>query len=201
MTIATAIVSAATLAARYLTARRLPDSAVDLIDEAAAAVRVARECQPEIIDSLERKLRQLKIEIHGLSREKDETSENCLDQAKQDASNVEEELRPLHIKYENERKRDNIIQEAKTKPYQFKYEEEEAARIGDIGRVADLKYNVILEQEALIKSLEEEKRLARLNETSADTGGIMAGDIVGPDQIMEIVAKWTDIPFMMLKMA
>lgn len=196
-----AIVSSATLAARYLTARRLPDSAVDLIDEAAAAVRVARESQPEIIDSLERKLRQLKIEIHALSREKDEASKIRLAQAKQDASNVEEELRPLRDKYENERKRGKSIQEAKMKLDQLKFKQEEASRIGDVGRAADLKYNAIPEQEDLIKSLEEEKRLAdaRLNETSADTGGSMTSDVVGPDQINEIVARWTGIPVTRLR--
>ena len=196
-----AIVSSATLAARYLTARRLPDSAVDLIDEAAAAVRVARESQPEIIDSLERKLRQLKIEIHALSREKDDASKIRLAQAKQDASNVEEELRPLRDKYENERKRGKSIQEAKMKLDQLKFKQEEASRIGDVGRAADLQYNAIPEQEDLIKSLEEEKRLAdaRLNETSADTGGSMTSDVVGPDQINEIVARWTGIPITRLR--
>jgi ATP-dependent Clp protease ATP-binding subunit ClpA len=196
-----AIVSSATLAARYLTARRLPDSAVDLIDEAAAAVRVARESQPEIIDSLERKLRQLKIEIHALSREKDDASKVRLAQAKQDASNVEEELRPLRDKYENERKRGKSIQEAKMKLDQLKFKQEEASRIGDVGRAADLKYNAIPEQEDLIKSLEEEKRVAdaRLNESSADTGGSMTSDVVGPDQINEIVARWTGIPVTRLR--
>jgi len=110
-----AIVAAATLAARYLTQRRLPDSAVDLIDEAAAAVRVARESQPEILDSLERKLQQLKIEIHALTREKDEASQIRLAQARQDARNVEEELMPLRNKYESERARGKEIQEAKVK--------------------------------------------------------------------------------------
>ncbi|KFY06823.1 hypothetical protein V492_07714 [Pseudogymnoascus sp. VKM F-4246] len=196
-----AIVSAATLAARYLTARRLPDSAVDLIDEAAAAVRVARESQPEIIDSLERKLRQLKIEIHALTREKDEASQIRLAQAKQDASNVEEELRPLRDKYENERKRGKSIQEAKEKLNQLNFKQEEASRVGDLDRAADLKYNAIPGQIDFIKSLEEEKRLAdaRLNETSADTGGAMTSDIVGPDQINEIVARWTGIPVTRLR--
>jgi ATP-dependent Clp protease ATP-binding subunit ClpA len=104
-----AIVSAATLAARYLTARRLPGSAVDLIEEAAAAVRFTR-IPPEVIYSLEGKLRQLKIEIHALSSEKDEISKTRLDQAKQDANNVEEELRPLRDQYENKRKRGRSVQ-------------------------------------------------------------------------------------------
>lgn len=87
-----AIVAAANLATRYLTQRRLPDSAVDLIDEAAAAVRVARESQPELLDSMERKLRQLEIEIHALDREKDEASKARLGEARAEKANIEEDL-------------------------------------------------------------------------------------------------------------
>jgi len=197
-----AIVAAATLAARYLTSRRLPDSAVDLIDEAAAAVRVARESQPEILDSLERKLRQLKIEIHALSREKDESSVARLAQAKQDASNVEEELRPLREKYESERKRGKDIQEAKLKLDQLRVRKDEATRMGDDGRAADLQYYAIPEQEALIKKLEREKAQADAalsSSSNPDSGGSMITDVVGPDQINEIVARWTGIPVTRLK--
>jgi ATP-dependent Clp protease ATP-binding subunit ClpB len=196
-----AIVSAATLAARYLTSRRLPDSAVDLIDEAAAAVRVARESQPEIIDSLERRLRQLKIEIHALSREKDDASKARLAQAKQDAANVEDELRPLREKYESERKRGKDIQEAKMKLDQLKVKAEEMSRIGDHGRAADLQYYAIPEQEAAIKRLEKEKAAAdaALNANPMDNGGTMVTDVVGPDQINEIVSRWTGIPVTRLK--
>jgi len=197
-----AIVAAATLAARYLTSRRLPDSAVDLIDEAAAAVRVARESQPEILDSLERKLRQLKIEIHALSREKDEASVARLAQAKQDASNVEEELRPLREKYESERKRGKDIQEAKVKLDQLKVRRDEATRMGDDIRAADLQYYAIPDQEALIKKLEKEKAQADAalsSSSNPDSGGSMITDVVGPDQINEIVARWTGIPVTRLK--
>jgi ATP-dependent Clp protease ATP-binding subunit ClpA len=196
-----AIVASANLAARYLTSRRLPDSAVDLIDEAAAAVRVARESQPEIIDSLERRLRQLKIEIHALSREKDDASKARLAQAKQDAENVEEELRPLREKYESERKRGKDIQEAKLKLEQLKVKAEDASRVGDHARAADLQYYAIPEQEAVIKKLEREKAAAeaKLSADHADTGGSMITDVVGPDQINEIVSRWTGIPVTRLK--
>lgn len=196
-----AIVAAATLAARYLTSRRLPDSAVDLIDEAAAAVRVARESQPEIIDSLERRLRQLKIEIHALSREKDDASKARLAQAKQDAENVEEELRPLREKYERERKRGKDIQEAKLKLEGLKVKAEDASRVGDHSRAADLQYYAIPEQEQIIRKLEKEKAKAdaALNANGGDGGGSMVTDVVGPDQINEIVARWTGIPVTRLK--
>ncbi|KAK5663926.1 hypothetical protein OQA88_137 [Cercophora sp. LCS_1] len=196
-----AIVAAATLAARYLTQRRLPDSAVDLIDEAAAAVRVARESQPEVIDSLERRLRQLKIEIHALTREKDDASKARLAQAKQDAQNVEEELRPLREKYERERQRGKDIQEAKLKLENLRVKAEDASRMGDHSRAADLQYYAIPEQEQVIKRLEKEKAAAdaALSAHGADTGGAMITDIVGPDQINEIVARWTGIPVTRLK--
>ncbi|KAK0753321.1 P-loop containing nucleoside triphosphate hydrolase protein [Schizothecium vesticola] len=196
-----AIVAAATLAARYLTSRRLPDSAVDLIDEAAAAVRVARESQPEIIDSLERRLRQLKIEIHALSREKDDASKARLAQAKQDAENVEEELRPLREKYERERKRGKDIQEAKLKLEGLKVKAEDASRVGDHSRAADLQYYAIPEQEQIIRKLEKEKAKAdaALSANGGDAGGSMVTDVVGPDQINEIVARWTGIPVTRLR--
>ncbi|CAN8096581.1 unnamed protein product [Discula destructiva] len=196
-----AIVASANLAARYLTTRRMPDSAVDLIDEAAAAVRVARESQPEIIDSLERRLRQLKIEIHALSREKDDASKTRLAQAQQDAANVEDELRPLREKYESERKRGKDIQEAKMKLDQLKIKMEDANRAMDTARAADLQYYAIPEQEAKIKQLEKDKAQAdaALNANSADTGGAMITDVVGPDQINEIVSRWTGIPVTRLK--
>jgi ATP-dependent Clp protease ATP-binding subunit ClpB len=196
-----AIVAAANMAARYVTSRRLPDSAVDLIDEAAAAVRVARESQPEIIDSQERKLRQLKIEIHALSREKDDASKARLAQAKQDAQNVEEELRPLRDKYDNERKRSKDIQEAKLKLETLKVRAEDASRMNDNERAADLQYYAIPEQEQVIKQLEQEKAAAdaALHGLSSDHGGALIADVVGPDQINEIVSRWTGIPVTRLK--
>ncbi|RKF77698.1 Heat shock protein hsp98 [Golovinomyces cichoracearum] len=197
-----AIVSAATLAGRYLTQRRLPDSAVDLIDEAAAAVRTERESLPEALDKLNRQSQQLKIEIHALSREKDEASMARLAQAKQDASNVEEELRPLREKYESERARGRAIQEAKIKLEQLRVKKDDATRIGDDARAADLQYYAIPEQEKYIKALEIEKAAAdaALNSSSnPDSGGSLITDVVGPEQINEIVAKATGIPITRLK--
>ena len=194
-----AIVAAATLAGRYLTSRRLPDSAVDLIDEAAAAVRVARESQPEIIDSLERKLRQLRIEIHALSREKDEASKARLEMAKRDAENVEEELRPLREKYESERQRGKDIQEAKMKLDQLKVKMEDAERSRDHALAADLQYYAIPEQQAKIKELEQKKALADAELRHSENVSAMVTDVVGPDQINEIVSRWTGIPVTRLK--
>lgn len=195
-----AIVSAATLAARYLTQRRLPDSAVDLIDEAAAAVRVTRDSQPEALDNYERRLRQLQIEIHALDREKDEASRQRLKEAKAEAANIEEELKPLRESYEREKERGKEIQELKIKLENLKNKLAEAERMREFQTASDLKYYAIPDVEARIHQLEEEKAkndaeiFAR-----AGPGEALMSDLVGPDQINEIVARWTGIPVTRLK--
>lgn len=196
-----AIVAAATLAARYLTARRLPDSAVDLIDEAAAAVRVTRESEPEALDTLERKARQLQIEIHALEREQDEASKARLEAAKQEAANVAEELRPMREKYESEKQRSKEVQDAKIKLDSLKVKRDEAERSGDTVTAADLEYYAIPETKALIERLEADraKADAERRANSGDAGEALLADAVGPDQINEIVARWTGIPVTRLK--
>ena len=198
-----AIVAAATLAARYLTARRLPDSAVDLIDEAAAAVRVTRESQPEALDTMERKLRQLQIEIHALEREKDEAARSRLSQAQAEAANTEEELKPMREKYETEKQRSKDIQEAKIKYDQLKVKQEEAERNKDLGTASDLLYYAMPDTKARIEQLEAARARAdaELYERRGSEGvqEAMLTDAVGPDQINEIVARWTGIPVTRLR--
>ena len=196
-----AIVTAATLASRYLTARRLPDSAVDLIDEAAAAVRVTRESEPEALDTLERKHRQLQIEIHALEREQDAASKSRLEVAKQEAANVTEELRPLREKYESEKARSKSIQDAKIKLDSLKVKRDEAERSGDTQTAADLEYYAIPETKSLIERLEQDRAKADAERRSqnGDSGEALLADAVGPDQINEIVARWTGIPVTRLK--
>lgn len=197
-----AIVAAASLAARYLTARRLPDSAVDLIDEAAAAVRVTRESQPEALDTMERKLRQLQIEIHALEREKDDSSRTRLAQAKAEAANVEEELKPMREKYESEKQRSKDIQEAKIKYDQLKVKQEEAERNKDLQTASDLLYYAMPDTKARIDKLEKDRANADAElyaRRGSDLGEAMLTDAVGPDQINEIVARWTGIPVTRLR--
>ncbi|KAJ5493732.1 ATPase AAA-type core [Penicillium fimorum] len=196
-----AIVTAATLAARYLTARRLPDSAVDLIDEAAAAVRVTRESEPEALDTLERKARQLEIEIHALGREQDDASKARLEAAKQEAANVAEELRPMREKYESEKQRSREVQEAKIKLDSLKVKRDEAERMGDTQTAADLEYYAIPETKTLIERLEADRARADAERRaqSGDAGEALLADAVGPDQINEIVGRWTGIPVTRLK--
>ncbi|KAJ6043220.1 uncharacterized protein N7446_001415 [Penicillium canescens] len=196
-----AIVTAATLASRYLTARRLPDSAVDLIDEAAAAVRVTRESEPEALDTLERKARQLQIEIHALEREQDDASKARLEAAKQEAANVAEELRPMREKYESEKQRSREVQDAKIKLDSLKVKRDEAERSGDTQTAADLEYYAIPETKTLIERLESDRARADAERraNSGDAGEALLADAVGPDQINEIVGRWTGIPVTRLK--
>ncbi|MCJ1302580.1 Heat shock protein hsp98 [Hypocenomyce scalaris] len=197
-----AIVAAATLAARYLTARRLPDSAVDLIDEAAAAVRVTRESQPEALDTMERKLRQLQIEIHALEREKDDSARARLSQAQAEAANVEEDLKPLREKYESEKQRSKDIQEAKMKLDSLKTKQEEAERTKDLQTASDLLYYAIPDVKARIEQLETDRARADAElytKDGTEASEAMLTDAVGPDQINEIVARWTGIPVTRLK--
>lgn len=196
-----AIVAASTLAARYLTQRRLPDSAVDLVDEAAAAVRVERESQPEILDNMERKLRQLEIEIHALDREKDEASQARLREARAEKANIDEELKPLRESYESEKARSKEIQDQKIKLDQLRNKQEEAERTRDLQTASDLKYYAIPDVELRIKELEQQKLVAE-REQAGRAGSNEQGlvtDAVGPDQINEIVARWTGIPVTRLK--
>jgi ATP-dependent Clp protease ATP-binding subunit ClpB len=196
-----AIVCAANLAARYLTARRLPDSAVDLIDEAAAAVRVTRESQPEALDNMERRLRQLQIEIHALERETDPASKERLDAAKLEAANVQEELEPLKEHYESEKQRSKDIQEARIKLDQLKVKKDEAERTGDIQTASDLTYYAIPDVTKRIEQLELARAQADADNRArhGSIGDAIAPDAVGPDQINEIVARQTGIPVQRLR--
>ncbi len=196
-----AIVAAATLAARYITSRRLPDSAVDLIDEAAADVRVIRESQPEVLDNLERRYRQLEIEIHALAREEDASSKERMDEAKREAANVKEELEPLKEHYEREKARSRDIQEAKMKLEQLKNKRDEAERSNDLQTASDLTYYAIPDVAHKIKELENDRAQADAEQHArlGSMGDISPTDAVGPEQINAIVAKSTGIPVTRLR--
>ncbi|RMZ78415.1 hypothetical protein DV738_g3929, partial [Chaetothyriales sp. CBS 135597] len=196
-----AIVAAANLAARYITSRRLPDSAVDLIDEAAADVHVIRESQPEALDNLERRLRQLEIEIHALQRETDPASIKRLEEARKEAANVKEELEPLREHYESEKERAREIQEFKIKLDQLKNKRDEAERSHDIQTASDLTYYAIPDVVEKIKNLETLKAqaAAEQHEALGALGEVTVADAVGPDQINAIVARQTGIPITKLR--
>lgn len=180
-----ALVAAAELAKRYLTQRRLPDSAVDLIDEASAAVRVARESQPEALDILERKNRSLEIEIHALEREKDEESRAKAEQARKRAADLQDELRPLKEEWQREKSQGDEVQRSRMRLDELRSKELDATRRGDIETAADLHYYAIPDLQDRIEKLEGEQSTNK--------------SVVGVDEIAETVARWTGIPVSRLK--
>jgi len=179
-----ALVQAATLAHRYLTSRRLPDAAIDLVDEACASVRVTRETSPEEIDKLERKKLELEIEIHALEREKDSLSRERLASAKKAIADLEDELQPLKAAYENEKRRGNELNEVRKKIDELKAKADDAERRYDIQTASDLRYYAIPDLQKRLETLERQK----------DAEEPSASDAVTPEAIAEIVARWTSIP-------
>lgn len=123
-----ALIAAATLAHRYLTARRLPDAAIDLVDEASAALRVTRETEPEDVDKLQRRKLELEVEIHALEREKDQASKERLELARKAIADVEDELKPLKAAFENEKRRGDEINIVRRKMEELKAKAEDAER-------------------------------------------------------------------------
>lgn len=193
----TAIVSAATLAGRYLTSRRLPDSAIDLIDEAAASVKVARDSLPEEVDVLERQISSKRIEIHALEREKDQASKDRLQVSRKELQDLEEALAPVRAKFDSEKARGHEIQEAKKKLDDLKNKASNYERAGNYEAAADLTYYAIPELNSKISQLETAKAQADQLETSEDK---MIVDVVGEPEIAEIVSRWTGINVSKLKM-
>ncbi|KAF5375057.1 hypothetical protein D9758_000287 [Tetrapyrgos nigripes] len=182
-----ALISAATLAHRYLTSRRLPDAAIDLVDEACASVRVTRETEPEAIDKLQRRKLELEVEIHALEREKDEASKERLKIARKVIADVDEQLQPLKAAYDNEKSRGDELNSMRRKMDELKAKAEDAERKYDLATASDLKYYAIPDLSSRIEQLEAKKAAE-----DAEQGG--GTDTVTPEQIAEIVARWTSIP-------
>ncbi|KAL4243467.1 ClpA/ClpB family protein [Abortiporus biennis] len=182
-----ALIQAATLAHRYLTSRRLPDAAIDLVDEACASVRVTRETAPEAIDKLQRRKLELEVEIHALEREKDEASKERLKIAKKAIADVEDQLQPLVAAYEAEKSRGDEIQNVRRKIDELKAKADDAERRYDLATASDLRYYALPDLQNRLTQLEAKKA-----EEDVQMGG--GTDTVTPDQIAEIVARWTNIP-------
>ncbi|KAI0756971.1 P-loop containing nucleoside triphosphate hydrolase protein [Daedaleopsis nitida] len=182
-----ALIAAAQLAHRYLTSRRLPDSAIDLVDEACASVRVTRETAPEEIDQLQRRKLELEVEIHALEREKDDASKERLATARKAIADVEDQLKPLQAAYEAEKQRGDEINAVRRRIDELKAKADEAERRYDLATASDLRYYALPDLQNQLAQLEAKKAA----EDSARGAGT---DTVTPDQIAEIVAKWTNIP-------
>ncbi|CAG8530347.1 5072_t:CDS:2 [Paraglomus occultum] len=186
-----ALVAAAQLSARYITNRFLPDKAIDLMDEACANTRVQLDSRPEKIDHLERRLLQLEVEATALSKEKDDASKKRLKEVKQQISTINDELLPLKAKYEEEKRRLDRLRDLKQKLEEVKAKAEDAERSKDFAVAADLRYYAIPEIEREIVRIETEKADEDQRRSDSD---LLFTDVVGPEQIMEVVSRWTGIP-------
>jgi ATP-dependent Clp protease ATP-binding subunit ClpB len=179
-----AIIGAVELSERYITNRFLPDKAIDLMDEAAAKLRMEINSKPEELDVLDRKVMQLEIEIEAIKREKDESKLKTL---RADLANLKEERNELNAKWKSEKEVVDNIQSIKADIEDYKLEAERAEREGDYGKVAEIRYGKIKEsQEAL------EKYQNELKENKSENSLIK--EEVTYEDIAEVVAKWTGIP-------
>jgi ATP-dependent Clp protease ATP-binding subunit ClpB len=189
-----ALVTAAQLASRYLTYRKLPDSAVDLIDETAASVAVARDSKPEELDSLERQLQLLHVEIKALERdaEADASTTERLATARQKAASIEEELAPLRERFAEERKGHEELNALKKKMDELEIKAQDAERRMDTAAVADLRYFAIPDVKRRIQELEQDQ---------AAREKTMLEDVVDADKVAETAARLTGIPVSKLTQA
>lgn len=179
-----AIVAAAQMSARYITNRFLPDKAIDLIDEAAAKLRMEIDSSPEELDELERRLMQLEIERVAIKKEKDTKKENELSA---EIDKLKKERDELHARWEAEKKYVEAIQEEVKKIERYKFEAEQAERAGDYGKVAELRYGKI-------KTAETDLENYKTKLKSMQTNGALITEEVDDNHIAEVVSRWTGIP-------
>ncbi|WP_185862662.1 ATP-dependent chaperone ClpB [Blattabacterium cuenoti] len=179
------IIAAVELSQRYINERFLPDKAIDLIDEAASKLRMEINSKPEELDVLHRKIMQMEIQIEAIKREKDEKQLVLL---KKELAKLNEERMQLQVQWQKEKDLVEGIQKAKEKIENFKFEAEQAERSGDYGKVAELRYGKIKEEENKVKSFEIELK------KQEDNGKKMIQEEVSKEDIAQVVSKWTGIP-------
>ncbi|THH37732.1 ATP-dependent chaperone ClpB [Neolewinella litorea] len=180
-----AVVAAVQLSERYITDRFLPDKAIDLIDEAAARLRLEMNSMPEELDELERRIRQLEIEREAVKRENDAAK---IDRIKQDLANLEERRNELRAQWETEREVVLGIQQAKQRIDELKNEAMRLERSGEYSKVAEIRYGQIPQVEAELKTY-----TGRLSEMQTKAKMLVKEEVDSED-IAEIVARWTGIP-------
>mgnify|MGYP000310392498 FL=1 len=179
-----AIIAAVELSNRYITDRFLPDKAIDLMDEAAAKLRMERDSVPEELDEIERRLKQLEIEREAIKRENDQPK---LEQLSKEIAELKEQESSYKAKWEAERGLVNKIQQNKQQIEQLKFEAERAEREGNYGKVAEIRYGKL-------KALEDE--INRIQDQLKDTqgGDAMIKEEVTSEDIADVVSRWTGIP-------
>ena len=179
-----AIIAAVELSNRYITDRFLPDKAIDLMDEAAAKLRMERDSLPEELDEIERRLKQLEIEREAIKREKDEAK---LAQLNKEIAELKEQETSYKAKWQSEKELVNKIQQNKQQIEQLKFEAERAEREGDYGKVAEIRYGKLQALENEIKSIQED-----LKRKQGDNA--MIKEEVTAEDIADVVSRWTGIP-------
>jgi ATP-dependent Clp protease ATP-binding subunit ClpB len=179
-----AIVSAAQLSHRYITDRFLPDKAIDLIDEAAARLRMAVDSKPEALDELDRRLVQLKIELEALKKEKDEGSRDRAQKLEGEIADLETRSGELTATWSAEKQKLQTAAKAKEELDRLQNEYEDAVRRGDLSRASELKYGRIPHIE---------KQVAEL-EAKGDGGGGLVQEVVDAEAIAAVVSRWTGVP-------
>ncbi len=182
-----AIVAAAVLSHRYISDRFLPDKAVDLVDEAASRLRIEIDSMPLEIDEVERKIMQLEIERQALSKETDRASMERLDALNAELAELKEESSRMKLQWQQEREIIGSIQAVKEKIENVKAQEQNAERLGDLGKAAELRYGTLVQLEKELSQLN-----ARLMELQSAKKFLK--EEVDEEDIAEVVAKWTGIP-------
>ncbi len=179
-----AIIAAVELSNRYITERFLPDKAIDLMDEAAAKLRMERDSVPEELDEISRKLKQLEIERAAIKREGDKPK---LQQLNADIDTLNNKYKVLHEKWQAERQLVNKIQQDKVQIEQLKFEADRAEREGDYGRVAEIRYGKI-------KQLQDDIADVQTQLETTQDGKAMIKEEVTSEDIADVVSRWTGIP-------
>lgn len=179
-----AIIASVELSQRYISDRFLPDKAIDLMDEAAARLRMQIDSLPEPLEIIERRVRQLEIEREAIKREKDTEKLAVMNE---EIANLETQRNEMRAKWQSEKEVVEKIQSAKQQIEDVKIEAQQAERNGDYGRVAELRYGRLVELENTLKTLQ-------VGLTEAQGAHPMINEEVGSEEIAEVVSKWTGIP-------
>ena len=177
-----AIIAAVELSNRYITDRFLPDKAIDLMDEAAAKLRMEHDSVPEELDEITRRLKQLEIEREAIKRDGKDTA-----QQDKEIASLEEKERDFKAKWQNEKSLVNRIQENKLKMEQLKFEADKAEREGDYGKVAEIRYG-------RLQNLESENQDIQKQLQQTQGAEALVKEVVDADDIADVVSRWTGIP-------
>jgi len=185
-----ALVAAATLSNRYITDRFLPDKAIDLVDEAAARLRMQIDSKPEELDNLDREIVRLKIEQEALKKERDAASKERLKRLEKDIASLQEKADALTAKWKSEKDKLSSAAELQKQLDKAKFDLIDAIRRGDYQRAGELQYSAIPQLEGRLKTTEKAADAG----AGAGAAGMLAEEAVTPNHIAQVVSRWTGIP-------